>query len=244
MVRLLTPAAVVEKIAYVLANPVAAGLVRHAKEWPGAKVDVGELGRGVLHATRPAAYLDPENPQWVDEATLPLALPPAIEQENAEGFRRQVAAELQHPAQRRAIFGALATQAGRTLEQICRLVDPRQVCVENLEDALFDLALPLVERFGTSICLDVGHLFWSGADPLEFLTNHGTKIREVHLHDAVGPSDETPGGYRDHMALGQGALDYNAFLGTLAASGFDGAIILELNTAQDLESSLERIRRI
>src|SRR6185437_5455657 len=46
VVQILTPAAVVEKIAYVLANPVSAGLVRHAREWPGAKVDVSEIGRG------------------------------------------------------------------------------------------------------------------------------------------------------------------------------------------------------
>ncbi|AUX21293.1 transposase [Sorangium cellulosum] len=95
VVRLLTQAAVVEKIAYVLANPVAAGLVRHAREWPGAKADVDEIGRGMLHAARPSVYLDPTNPQWVEEATLPLALPPAIEQDNAEGFRHQVAAELE-----------------------------------------------------------------------------------------------------------------------------------------------------
>ncbi|WP_437493635.1 transposase [Sorangium sp. So ce1014] len=95
VVRLLTPAAVVEKIAYVLANPVAAGLVRHAREWPGVKVDVGELGCGVLRATRPSVYLDPENPQWVEEATLPLALPPGIEQENAGSLRHQIAAELE-----------------------------------------------------------------------------------------------------------------------------------------------------
>ncbi|AUX27434.1 transposase [Sorangium cellulosum] len=95
VVRLLTQAAMVEKIAYVLANPVAAGLVRHAREWPGIKVDAGELGRGVLHATRPSAYLDPENPQWIEQATLPLALPPDIDHEAAEGFRHQVAAELE-----------------------------------------------------------------------------------------------------------------------------------------------------
>ncbi len=93
-VRLLTRAALVEKIAYVLANPVAAGLVQHANEWPGAKVDVGELGRGVLHAIRPSAYLDPENPQWPKEVTLPLALPPVIEQDSAEAFRREVTTEL------------------------------------------------------------------------------------------------------------------------------------------------------
>ncbi|WP_437963611.1 transposase [Sorangium sp. So ce260] len=95
VVRLLTRAAVVEKIAYVLANPVAAGLVRHAREWPGAKVDVDELGRGVLGAARPSVYLDPENPQWPEEMTLPLSLPPTIERDNAEGFRREVAAEIE-----------------------------------------------------------------------------------------------------------------------------------------------------
>jgi putative transposase len=36
VVRLLTREARVEKIAYVLANPVAAGLVEHARDWPGA----------------------------------------------------------------------------------------------------------------------------------------------------------------------------------------------------------------
>ncbi|WP_438031527.1 transposase [Sorangium sp. So ce204] len=94
VVRLLTRAAVVEKIAYVLANPVAAGLVRHAREWPGAKVDVGELGCGVLRAARPVAYLDPENPQWPEEVTLPLALPPAVEQDSIDDFRHEVAVEL------------------------------------------------------------------------------------------------------------------------------------------------------
>ncbi|WP_437730104.1 transposase [Sorangium sp. So ce1335] len=95
VVRLLTRAAVVEKIAYVLANPVAAGLVRHAREWPGAKVDVDELGKGVLRAARPTAYLDPENPQWPEAVTLALSLPPIIEQDDAEDFGREVTAELE-----------------------------------------------------------------------------------------------------------------------------------------------------
>ncbi|KYF57015.1 transposase [Sorangium cellulosum] len=95
VVQLLTRAALVEKIAYVLANPVAAGLVLYAREWPGAKVDVRELGCGVLRAARPSVYLDPENPQWPEETTLPIALPPLIEQDSAEGFRQQVAAEIE-----------------------------------------------------------------------------------------------------------------------------------------------------
>jgi putative transposase len=94
VVQLLTHAAVVEKIAYVLANPVAAGLVQHAAEWPGAKVDVGAIGRGELHATRPTVFLDPSNPKWPPEATLPVRLPPDIAPTGAAGFRREVAAEL------------------------------------------------------------------------------------------------------------------------------------------------------
>ncbi|MGK3999325.1 transposase [Sorangium sp. So ce1024] len=95
VVRLLTRVAIVEKIAYVLANPVAAGLVCRASEWPGVKVNVGEIGHGLLRAARPSAYLDPENPQWPEEASLPLVLPPSIEQDTAEAFRREVAAELE-----------------------------------------------------------------------------------------------------------------------------------------------------
>jgi putative transposase len=110
VVRLLTREAMVEKIAYVLANPVAAGLVRHAREWPGAKVDVDEIGRGVLRAKRPEGYLDPENPTWPQEATLPVTLPPAIGQDGEEAFRRDVAAELQR---QEALAGAEVQRQGR-----------------------------------------------------------------------------------------------------------------------------------
>jgi hypothetical protein len=103
VVRLLTRAAVVEKIAYTLANPVAAGLVWSAREWPGATVHVGDLGQGVLSARRPSVYLDPNNAQWPDEASLPLLLPPTIEPDDVETFRREIAAELgQQEAQARA----------------------------------------------------------------------------------------------------------------------------------------------
>jgi len=94
VVRLLTHAAVVEKIAYVLANPVAAGLVRHAREWPGAKVDAREIGCGELRATRPSAYLDPSNRQWPEEATLPIALPPSVDPDSAGRFLGDVGTEL------------------------------------------------------------------------------------------------------------------------------------------------------
>src|SRR6185295_147507 len=65
-VRLETREAVLDKLAYVIANPVADGLVRTANEWPGAKSCVGELGTGVQRAARPDAWLDTE--EWSDYA--------------------------------------------------------------------------------------------------------------------------------------------------------------------------------
>jgi REP element-mobilizing transposase RayT len=95
VVRLMTPEAVVEKIAYTLANPVIAGLVRHAHEWPGAKVCAGDLGCSELRAKRPEVYFKPTNPKWPNEATLRVELPPHVDMNGADEFRRDVAAELQ-----------------------------------------------------------------------------------------------------------------------------------------------------
>jgi len=94
VVRLMTREAVVEKIAYTLANPVTAGLVRHANEWPGAKVLVDELGGGVLRAARPGVYVNPRNPAWPADVTLEVSLPPGLGAGEAEDFRREVADEL------------------------------------------------------------------------------------------------------------------------------------------------------
>lgn len=94
VVRLESRAAFVEKIAYVVANPVAARLVRRAHQWPGAMVFAGEGHAGEIRADRPKVYLDPSNPSWPEQATLPISLPPGIEPHDASAFHRQVAAEI------------------------------------------------------------------------------------------------------------------------------------------------------
>jgi sugar phosphate isomerase/epimerase len=155
---------------------------------------------------------------------------------------RQVAIQLRDPVQRQAVLGALLAQAERSLHQVCDLLDPRDLCVENLEDSLFDLAPPLLERHGVSICLDVGHLAWRGDSELDFLTRYGDRIREVHLHDAVRPSPDGSAQFRDHLALGQGQIDHTAFLQQLEEMDYEGVVILENNSTADLEESLGRLR--
>ena len=49
--------AVLEKVAYCIANPVAAGLVRRADQWPGVTTTPEQLGRASWTAKRPDFYI-------------------------------------------------------------------------------------------------------------------------------------------------------------------------------------------
>jgi sugar phosphate isomerase/epimerase len=155
---------------------------------------------------------------------------------------RQVAVQMRDHAQRQAVLGALLAQAEGSLHQVCDLLDPRDLCVENLEDSLFDLVPPLLERYGVGICLDVGHLAWRGDSELDFLTRYGDRIREVHLHDAVRAFPSGSAQFSDHLALGQGQIHYAAFLQQLEEMDYEGVVILENNSTADLEESLGRLR--
>jgi hypothetical protein len=75
VVELRTQEAVIEKLAYVMANPVAAGLVKRAGQWPGIRTTPEQLGRARLTARRPEHYFDADNPAWPKTATLELTLP-------------------------------------------------------------------------------------------------------------------------------------------------------------------------
>jgi putative transposase len=94
VVRLLTEQAVIEKLAYVAANPVKAGLVRHAKDWPGITVLPHELGRRTFAIRRPERFFDSNNPIWPESVELSLTLPPSLEHYSPEAARSAVTREL------------------------------------------------------------------------------------------------------------------------------------------------------
>lgn len=77
IVRLLTPRAIADKIAYVLANPVAAGAVRRSNEWPGLCVAAGVAFKGPRRVGRPAHFFA-ENGELPDHAEFRLELPSAL----------------------------------------------------------------------------------------------------------------------------------------------------------------------
>lgn len=90
---LLTPDAVVESIAYLVANPVQAGAVRYAKDWPGAHTLPAHLGTRVIRVKRPKHYFDPENTDWPEEMELRFEMPVVLELDYGAELARERIAE-------------------------------------------------------------------------------------------------------------------------------------------------------
>jgi REP element-mobilizing transposase RayT len=105
----LAPDDVVSKVAYVLANPVAAGLVRRGSEWPGLWTSPDQIGSAKLVAPRPKHFFDPKG-YMPEVAELELTTPPAFA---AAEFRAQVAVEYAEEEERH--HRELASQGRRFL---------------------------------------------------------------------------------------------------------------------------------
>ena len=74
-VELSGPAEVLDKMAYVLLNPVSAGLVRSPERWLGALSTLETLRSGVMEAERPPVWFKDHAPEKV---SLPLRAPPCV----------------------------------------------------------------------------------------------------------------------------------------------------------------------
>jgi REP element-mobilizing transposase RayT len=117
-VKLLTPTDVVAKMAYVLANPVAAGLVRHGRDWPGLWSSPESIGGPAVDVERPRFFFDPNGPM-PRNAALRLTRPAGFE--SPEDFDTQLAhalAELEAQAEANlSSEGRIFLGAGRVLTQ-------------------------------------------------------------------------------------------------------------------------------
>ena len=87
--------AVLEKIAYVLANPVSAGLVCRSELWPGLISRPGDLGAPPRLVPRPPHFFRQEGAAALPaEVTLALVVPPGFEDLPLEEVRALVTARL------------------------------------------------------------------------------------------------------------------------------------------------------
>ena len=87
---------------------------------------------------------------------------------------------------------------------------------------------PLDPRIG--LCLDVGHCYRSGEDPVEMIRRHSARLYDVHLKDtiaAVGDRKDTP------VEMGRGRLDLSGILSALRETGYAHAAWLEYEKDPD-----------
>ena len=93
--------------------------------------------------------------------------------------------------------------------------------------------------------IDLSHAAIAASDPIEMAQRLGPRLRHVHLTDGSGSAKD------EHLVPGRGIMGAAPFLNHLFATGFDGEIILEINTRRcgnreervaDLRESLEFAR--
>jgi sugar phosphate isomerase/epimerase len=122
-------------------------------------------------------------------------------------------------------------QAVRALEIVAGWAgEPERLAVENLEGYPLDFWEPVFARIPVSRCVDIGHLWLDGHDPLPYLAHALPTTRVIHLHGI---------GTRDHQSLAHTAPDLlAAALRPLMEAPYRGVLTLEIFNEDDLHTSL------
>jgi inosose dehydratase len=124
----------------------------------------------------------------------------------------------------------------------------------------------LLSASRVGVCLDTGHLFLGGADPVALAHDAASRIRHVHMKDVNARVAERlragETSYAEavreglYVPLGAGDLDVEGVFGRLDESGYSGWFVLEQDTAltaepepgtgpaKSVRQSLEYFRRI
>ncbi len=88
-------------------------------------------------------------------------------------------------------------------------------------------------RFG--ICFDIGHFnIFSKADIIEWVKRLSNQIKELHLHDNNGLSD-------DHLAIGNGNIDFHGFFKMLKETSVNPLLTIEVHTIEAIERSIAKM---
>lgn len=123
-----------------------------------------------------------------------------------------------------------------------------RVCLENLFARLTPFTTPddftvVFERWPQlAMTLDIGHAFIDGRGMdriLEFINRFGDRIQHVHISDNFGRRD-------DHLAVGEGAIDFKVLIDALKKIHYDDTMTLEIFTEDraDLIRSRNALRKM
>src|SRR5690349_3310718 len=82
----------------------------------------------------------------------------------------------------------------------------------------------IVDRDYPSVTLDLSHTAVSHSDPLAMIDALGDRLRHLHMADGSGSNKD------EHLIPGRGTQPCAEVLEALAARGFTGNVVLEVNT--------------
>jgi sugar phosphate isomerase/epimerase len=128
-------------------------------------------------------------------------------------------------------------QSVRALEIVSEWTgSPEKLAVENLETYPLDFIQPVLDRIPVSRCVDIGHLWLDGHDPIPYLQAAQARTRVIHLHGIAE---------RDHRSLAFMPQEKVADVWKeLIEANYRGVLTLELFSEEDFVSSLNIIEKL
>ncbi len=103
--------------------------------------------------------------------------------------------------------------------------------------------LVAVERDNVGVNFDPANMILYGTgDPIEALEVVGPHLITVHAKDGIWPDADAPGSLGREVPLGQGKVDFPAFLAILHKFGYEGPLFIE-REAEDPGTRLRDIAR-
>lgn len=110
------------------------------------------------------------------------------------------------------------------------------LAVENLEGYPLEFLDPVLDQAPVSRCIDIGHLWVDGHDPVPFVERHLERTRVIHLHGIAT---------RDHRSLAHASIEeISKVHSLLERRRYSGVLTLEVFNEDDLESSLAALASV
>jgi sugar phosphate isomerase/epimerase len=131
------------------------------------------------------------------------------------------------------------TQTLRALERLAAWVGGcDRLAVENLEGYALNFIQPVIEQLPVSRCVDVGHLWLDGHDPLPYVQQALPRTRVIHLHGAHLHGNDQ----RDHTSLRHVPPEQiDPIIQLLLRENYTGVVTLEIFGETDFHSSRQAL---
>ena len=120
-----------------------------------------------------------------------------------------------------------------------------ELLLETGQESAADLTgfLDLLNRPNVGVNFDPANMIlYAKGDPIEALSQLMPRVGQVHLKDA--DATETPGTWGSEKRLGDGQVDWPAFLGVLDEHGYDGYLVIEREAGASRIDDIRHAREV